>query len=401
MLNYCAGVTLTVFIISPVFKVSFRPEMLTAIVYISWVLLGAYVLLMLLYRWGWYRQQPFIIATDYTPATSISVIIPARNEEVNIANCIQSILAQDYPKGLLEIIVVDDHSDDNTADIVKGYSTQGVRYINLADYTDGEVKSYKKLALATGIAQCRGDLIITTDADCTAGSFWLKHIAAKYEKEKPVIIVAPVNFTADNSLVQQFQSLDFMSMQGITAATLQLKLGNMCNGANLAFEKAAYIQVGGYQGVDHIASGDDYLLMMKLAKVFPKRISYLKNRTAIVSTPPQPNWAGFLQQRIRWASKSGKYDDSKMTGVLLLVYLFNFSFLLLILAGGLYPHILAILAIKTIVELFYLYPVATFYGKRQQLLVFPLLQPLHIAYIITAGFLGFAGVYSWKGRQVK
>lgn len=375
--------------------------MLTVIVYISWVLLGAYVLLMLLYRWGWHRQKPFVIANDYAPITAISVIIPARNEKVNIANCIQSILAQDYPKGLLEIIVVDDHSDDNTADIVKGYYMQGVQYINLADYTDGEVKSYKKLALATGIAQCVGDLIITTDADCTANPAWLKHLAAKYEQGKPVMIVAPVNFTADNSLVQVFQSLDFMSMQGITAATLQLKLGNMCNGANLAFEKAAYTQVGGYQGVDHIASGDDYLLMMKLAKVFPNRISYLKNTAAIVSTPPQPNWAGFLQQRIRWASKSGKYDDNKMTAVLLLVYLFNFSFLLLLLADGVYPHLLAILAIKTIVELLYLYPVAAFLGKKPQLLLFPLLQPLHIAYIITAGFLGFAGVYRWKGRQVK
>src|SRR5690606_21511945 len=107
----------------------------------------------------------------------------------------------------------------------------------------------------------------------------------------------------------------------------------------------------------------------------------------------------------RWASKSGKYDDKKMTVVLVLVYLFNLSFLVLTLAGinnGFYLMLSgAMLMVKVFVELVMLYPVARFFGKTKQLVYFPLLQPLHIAYIIIAGFLGFAGTYTWKGRNTK
>lgn len=377
------------------------------IVYISLTLTLLYVCLVILYRVGWLRQQEFVLSQNYQPATKISVIVPARNEENHISDCIRSIIAQDYPAHLLEIIVVDDHSTDRTPQIIRGIEAKNLRYVELRKHldNDGEVTAYKKLALATGIAQSTGELIVTTDADCTAGSEWLKHIAAIYERGKPVMVVAPVDFACSSSAVQLFQSLDFMSMQGITAATLRLKLGNMCNGANLAFARSAYDHVGGYQGIDHIASGDDYLLMMKLNKAYPRAISYLKSGEAIVYTPPQPDWRGFLRQRIRWASKSGKYDDNKMTAVLMLVYLFNLSFLLLLVTAffdSSYFQVLGIMfVVKTLVELIYLYPVAHFFNKRGQLWIFPLLQPIHILYIVLAGFLGFVGVYQWKGRKVR
>lgn len=373
------------------------------VVYISFISTVLYILLMALYRIGWHRQADFILQPGYQPKTKISVIVPARNEEDHIADCIKSLLAQEYPSGLLEIIVVDDHSTDRTGEIIQSFAD--VRYVDLSRHMAGEVLSFKKQALATGIALAQGELIVTTDADCKTGTQWLRHIAAIYERDNPVMIVAPVDFTCGSSIVQLFQSLDFMSMQGITAATLQLKLGNMCNGANLAFQRTAFENVGGYSGVDHIASGDDYLLMMKLNKAFPDAISYLKSRDAIVYTPPQPDWKSFLQQRIRWASKSGKYDDTKMTIVLSLVYLFNLLFVPMSVVSMLYPefrfYLFCIFAAKVMAELFYLYPVAGFFNKRVQLLLFPLLQPLHIAYIILAGLLGFAGVYKWKDRQVK
>ncbi len=365
-----------------------------------------YIALMLVYRKGWQLQHTFILPELFEPSTFISIIIPARNEEDNIAKCISSILEQDYPMHLFEIIVVDDHSTDSTTDVVNKFNTQGVRCIALQDFLTGKKTiAYKKKAIAAGISVSKGALIITTDADCTAPPEWLKYIAAVYQVEDPVMIIAPVDFTNNGTIVEIFQSLDFMSMQGITGAAHQMGLGNMSNGANLAFSKAAYQAVNGYEGVEHLASGDDYLLMMKLQQAFPTRISYLKAQQAIVQTTPQPNWASFLQQRIRWASKSGKYDDKRLTAILLLVYLFNLSFLVLAVIACFYPvlwlALLALLLLKTEAELYYLYPVAAFFKKRRQLLIFPFLQPLHIAYIIVAGFLGFAGVYKWKGRTVK
>lgn len=366
----------------------------------------AYVILMLTYRKGWKRQKPFTIEEGYTPETKVSIIIPARNEEQNIKTCLDAILSQNYPKELLEVIVVDDHSTDGTAGIVRSYGAS-VKYIDLQRHikSDEKVTAYKKYALAKGVESSSGELIVTTDADCYAGPDWIQSIVAMYQQEKPVMIVAPVDYDADKSVLQQFQSLDFMSMQGITAAALQLNLGNMSNGANLAFSRSAFEDVGGYEGVDHIASGDDYLLMMKMQMAYPSQISYLKSKSAIVKTQPQHSWGDFFQQRIRWASKSGKYDDKRLTLLLALVYIFNLSFLAALIGGFFYYPLFGVLIcmflVKTEIELIYLYPVSKFFGKTSQIITFAFYQPLHIAYIISAGLLGFIGVYRWKDRKVK
>lgn len=372
------------------------------------ILSAAYALLMLAYSIGWFRQADFILPSpDYIPVTQISVIIPARNEQFSIGNCIESVLAQKYPEELFEIIVVDDHSEDATAAVVNEYAAKNVRCISLAEYIgeNNTLNSYKKAALAAGIAQAKGELIVTTDADCVAPNSWLLHIAANYEQRSPVMIVAPVMYSFKHRLLHIFQVIDFMSMQGITAAAHALGLGNMSNGANLAFSKAAYQEVGGYDGISQLASGDDYLLMMKMAKQFPGRIAYLRSVNAVVSTPPQPDIRSFLQQRIRWASKSGKYNDMRLTLILMLVYLYNLSFLILFIAGigdNYLWHVgLMMLVVKIIAEYIFLFPVARFFRTTWILRYFPFLQPLHILYIIAAGFMGFMGGYSWKGRWVK
>jgi cellulose synthase/poly-beta-1,6-N-acetylglucosamine synthase-like glycosyltransferase len=377
------------------------------ILVIIWVITLSYVALMLVYWFGWNMQPKFVLKEGFIPKTRISIIIPARNEEGTISACIRSILKNNYPSGLLEIIVIDDHSEDNTAAIVRNHALPNVKCLRMADYLkEGEVlNAYKKKAIEIGIANSSGELIITTDADCIAPKEWLNHIAAKFEHEHPVMIVGPVSFTNNGNMVERFQDIDFMSMQGITGAAHRLGLGNMSNGANLAFSRSAFQHVKGYDGIDHLASGDDFLLMVKMKKAFPDQIAYLKSRQAIVTTSPQPDWLSLLQQRIRWASKSGKYNDPKLTLILLLVYIFNLLFLVLFIAGLSDINFMILLSgifiIKTVVEAFYLFPVAIFFRKSQQLFLFPLLQPFHILYVIIAGFLGFIGVYKWKGRRVK
>ncbi len=365
-----------------------------------------YVLLMLTYLRGWMKQKTFDLPADHKPVTFISVIIPARNESRNIRVCIGSILAQEYPRELYEIIVVDDHSTDNTAEIVSEYSDWNVRCIGLADHMgDAQVVAYKKAALAAGIKHSKGTLIVTTDADCIAHKLWLLNVAAKYEIENPVMIVAPVIYKTDHSILQVFQLIDFMSMQGITAAAHELKLGNMSNGANLAFSRAAYDEVNGYKGIDHMASGDDLMLMMKMNKANPGKVAYLRSAETIMLTQPQYDWKSFFQQRIRWASKSGKYDDVRLTLILLFVYLFNVSLVVAFVAALVnaeYFYVLcAMLIMKITAEYFFLVPVARFFRKQWIFGYFFFLQPLHVLYIIVAGFLGLIGGYEWKGRRVK
>ena len=380
--------------------------MLTTIT-ICTLLTAAYVVLMLAYTKGWATEKDFVLPLVYEPHTRISVIIPARNEDQNIGACIESILGQKYPEELFEIIVVDDHSEDYTAAVVHEYTDRNVRCIKLAEIAPkgNEINAYKKAALAAGIAHSNGELIVTTDADCTAPNAWLMHMAAIYELQSPAMIVAPVIYKSRSTPLHLFQLIDFMGMQGITAAAHKLGLGNMSNGANLAFSKAAFMRVKGYEGIEHLASGDDYLLMMKIKKAYPDGIAYLKSPKAIVTTTPQPDWACFLRQRIRWASKSGKYNDTRLTLILLQVYLFNFALLALGIGGFFVPELWYIaglmLATKIIAELVFIIPVAWFFRKEWALGYFPLLQPLHVIYIVLAGFLGFRGGYEWKGRRVR
>ena len=373
---------------------------------IASVMMGAYCVLILAYRIGWARARVFKGSMDFNPSVKVSVIIPARNEATCIGHCLKATLAQHYPPELLEVIVVDDHSEDGTWGVIEGFGAHKVRCLRLSDVLvpGQEIKSYKKAALAYGIAQSSGELIVTTDADCVAPKDWLRTIAARYEEGRPDMIVAPVAYKWEGRLSAIFQLLDFMGMQGITFAALALKLGNMANGANLAFSRAAYEKVGGYAGVDHLASGDDYLLMTKIAMMPGAVIAGLKSQDAIVSTSPQPGWGAFFSQRVRWASKSGKYEDKRLTGILVLVYLFNCALLAFLVAGFFQSvawNIGAImLGIKIVVELFFLWPVAGFYGQRRALWLFPILQPLHVLYIVSAGFLGFFGGFEWKGRKV-
>lgn len=377
---------------------------MSAFLILVWVLTAAYLLLMLLFQLGW-QLTPDISVSDNADLPSVSIIIPARNEAENIGDCLRAIEGQNYPKELLEVIVVDDHSEDQTAEIATAFA--GVTVLHLKDLMRMEkgMVAYKKMALSAGIAHSKGTLILTTDADCVAGENWIRSMALYQRQTKAGMIAGPVVFEKKSGMLSTFQSLDFMTMQGITAAVLRFRLGSMANGANLLFTRAAFEAVKGYEGATHLASGDDYLLMNKLRQQNKDSLYYLKSRAAIVTTAPQPDLNAFFQQRVRWASKSGKYKDAGVTAMLLLVYLLNLSLLLLFSFGfwqvTAWQVLWKILLLKIVAELILLMPVAGFFKRRSLLLWFPWLQPLHILYVVSAGFFGMLGSYSWKGRKVK
>jgi cellulose synthase/poly-beta-1,6-N-acetylglucosamine synthase-like glycosyltransferase len=226
----------------------------------------------------------------------------------------------------------------------------------------------------------------------------------KQEKEF-IFIAAPVVINCNSSIVQSFQALDFMVLQGITAASVHKGIHSMCNGANLAYQKNAFYEVGGFSGIDNIASGDDMLLMHKFWKKYPRNIHYLKSKEVIVSTQPVKSWKEFFEQRIRWASKARHYDDKRIVAILILVYLFNLSFFALFI-GGFWDHrywicLLVLLVLKTIIEFPFFRSLANFFNKQWAIKWFFFFQPLHILYTVAAGFLGQVRKYEWKGRKVK
>ena len=356
--------------------------------------------ILILYYWQSWKAIPEFKASLPATDITISVIIPARNEKENIGLLLKALQQQNYPEHLTEIIVVDDHSADGTAGVVQQFSLAKLILLK-----EDSINSYKKKAIETGIAAATGELIVTTDADCIPPANWLKTIAACKEEYNAVFIAAPVVFSTNNSLLQVFQSLDFLVLQGITAASVHKKIHSMCNGANLAYEKKAFEAVNGFSGIDTIASGDDMLLMHKIASQYPGQIHYLKTNDAIVTTSPMKTWREFFNQRIRWASKAKNYDDKRITAVLLLVYIFNLSFLVLLVAGFwcyyYWLYFAGLWIAKTIIEWPFVSSVAGFFDKKSLMKYFFFFQPLHIFYTIFSGLLGQFGKYEWKGRKVK
>jgi cellulose synthase/poly-beta-1,6-N-acetylglucosamine synthase-like glycosyltransferase len=379
---------------------------LTILTAVASLLFIAYAILIGYYRHAW-TQIPFFSADRRPLHTRISVLVPARNEAVNIARCIESLAQQSYPRHLYEVIVIDDHSTDGTGDIVRALNFPGlkVRCLRLADILgEGGGRAYKKRAIESGIAAAAGDLIVTTDADCWFDPDWLATLAAFYEETGARFIAAPVRIVGRPSFLTVFQTLDFISLQGITGASVYKRIHSMCNGANLAYEKSAFVEVGGFRGIDAIPSGDDMLLMHKIFTEYPDKVFFLKSKAAIVSTRPETTLNRFIHQRVRWSSKADRYDDKRIFRVLLLVYLVNLMFVLLAVAAcwkswWLWLLVIGLVA-KTMVEFPFVYPVARFFDQQALMRWFPLLQPLHILYTVVIGFMGKFGSYRWKDRKI-
>lgn len=381
-----------------------------------WIYLVISFLLCLFYSYiisgalqSWKLLPLWKAPADYEPRTTISVIIPARNEEVNILACLQSIRSQSYPKDLFEIIVIDDHSTDRTPEIL--YSLQqkyaGIKFLKLVDFVKNEpLNSYKKKALEIGVAHARGELIVTTDADCIAPPGWLLLHASLYELKQVKCIAAPVNFHQEQNLLERFQSLDYTGMMLLTGAGIHARTMRLGNGANLAYAKAVFNEVNGFDDINHLASGDDMLLVQKIAAKYPEYINFLKNPDATVFTKAKPDWRSFLQQRIRWATKSSAYREWRITLILAMVFLLCCNILLSLLLIPFFGFTMALVfLLQIIIKSFFDYQLlntACCFFKRVDLMrSFLPAQLLHIIYIIIIGFAGnFINTYEWKGRKV-
>lgn len=360
-----------------------------------------YGLLIFFYFYQWNKLPDYHPKTAM-PSVFVSVIIAARNEEATLPQLIKDLQAQTYPSHLFEIIIVNDHSTDNTAALANNFD--GVHLQMILSNAPAAVSS-KKTAIASGIEKAKGELLIVTDADCRIKADWVKTIAGFYEEKGAAFIAAPVKFSHDHSLLQVFQVLDFITLQGITAASVASNTHTMCNGANLAYTKAAFKEVNGFAGIDKVATGDDMLLMHKIWKAHPGKVHYLKNREAIVETEPMKTWSDFLMQRKRWASKTLVYDDWRIIAVLGFVLLVNLLFFVLLVTAFFNPvywvHFFTYLFGKTIIEWPFVASVAAFYGEQKLMRYFFFIQPLHIFYTAFVGIISQFGTYEWKGRRTR
>lgn len=369
------------------------------------LLISGYVLLILYFFMGWMRLQEYIPTAKIT-STKVTVVVPVRNESANVINLLNDLRDQHYNNSLFEVIIVDDHSTDNTLKLVSNFIMPNLRVIALGDDKSLSFanRANKKIGIDRAVRSATGELIITTDADCHPGSNWIATIVSYYEEHRPVMIAGMVSYFPDTSFLGKFQTLDFLSLVGIAAASIQNGFYNLCNGANLAYTKAAYLAVDGFSNIDHIPSGDDMMLMHKMAKKFGDKIAYLKNKDAIVYTSTEKDFVAFWNQRVRWTSKSTHYEDKRITAILAFVYLMNLLIVACLVIGLFFSPMLKLamwmFLAKLCIDTIFTYAVTKFFRRENLLWLFLPMQAVHVLYIILIAPAGIFGKYNWKGRRV-
>lgn len=360
-----------------------------------------YVLIVLYLRKGWSKLPYF--TSQSQPSKKVSILVAARNEEENIGRTIECILQQDYPKDLLELIVVDDHSTDRTAEIVRSYAGQGVKLLQLR--VGDKLNSYKKYAITKAIDASSGEIIVTTDADCRMGPKWVKTVMQYFEEHDSYLVSSPVIYSEEKSFFEELQTLEFLYLIGLGAAGIGNGNPTTCNGANLAYRRDVFFEMGGFKGIDNLASGDDELFLHKVAEKYAHKIGFCKSRDAVVFTDAKPDLASFISQRKRWASKSTKYKDKKVVALGVAIWLFNLALIgslvtFFVLLSQLNWLLLTSFVLKIVVELCFMIPVLRFAQRTELLKYLPFLSVIHTFYLVYIGVAGNTGKYNWKGRKV-
>lgn len=373
-----------------------------------WGILLLYAIFNAALAFTWVRMQPFVpLKTAAT--TSLSVVIVVRNEAATIGLLLDDLNRQTLPAARFEVLIADDGSTDGTLERVTQFIPQAqysLRIFPLA--TDDTTLSPKKKGITEAIRLAKGELIVTTDGDCRVSIHWLALLEEFYRTRQARLISAGVAFTQEKSLFEKLQTVEFASLIGSGACALQWGFPTMCNGANLAYSKVVFAEVGGFSGIDHLASGDDELLMHKIGERYPGQLYFLKHPASVVHTQAQPSLSRFYQQRKRWASKWKAYRDVRISLLAIFIFLSNVG---LIVAAGLcltgrYAFSTFILqaAVKFLAEFI---PLALFIRYLQpprqsirRIALLPLVQVLYPFYVVFFGLAAQRKGFVWKGRKM-
>ena len=370
---------------------------------------GLYGMLLLWLYWHWSRIPVFSpTGSSDQPKPTVTVVIPVRNESATVGQLLNDLAQQADEAGSpvsFEVIVVDDASTDDTVLVVQAFQppttlTIWLETLRLPNEFRG---SHKKMALQQAIAQARGEVIVTTDGDCRVGTRWLSTVQAYFAQHQPVLLSAPVTFRREATFFERLQTIEFASLIGTGAACLRAGQPNMANGANLAFLRSAFYEVGGYEGTLHIPSGDDEFLLQKMSHRFPRRLAFLRHPAAVVRTKAQPTLREFYQQRKRWASKWKLHRNYYVAGLAVFIFAYHLSVMLVmgLSLAGLYPGevFLSQFLPKVVLEYFFLRSVLTTLQKPVPLRRFLLLELIYAPYVVFFGMRANFGGYIWKNRS--
>ena len=351
-----------------------------------------YSLLILAFCYHWRDEDNVAPSVSSDDAPLVSVIVAFRNEEKNLPTLVESLLAQSY--GKLEIILVDDHSEDASMSVAQSYADQRIKVVCSPDNISG-----KKAALKFGYEKSSGEILFFTDADCVLGSRCIENIVAKMRSENLAMACGPVKYCDNKGFLQGIFQLEFLSLTGSGAAGFFIGKPFMCNGANLAVERKVYAEA---DLNPKYSSGDDVFLLHYAASKY--KVDFMQNTECIVETKAPEGLGGFLSQRIRWASKAGGYKNPFAIFVSSLIFLMAMALMVSLVATFICPiYFIAfacLLVMKLAVDTYFMIPVLRFYNCRKLWWAILPLTILHPVYIVSVAVASLFYHPKWKGRKI-
>lgn len=366
-----------------------------------YILLGFYSLFLLFIFIGIFRIKN---CKDSSFFNDISVIVAAHNEEKDIANLLDSLSFQEYPKDKYKIIIVNDRSRDNTEEIIKRYSEKynNIKYLKI-DKDDKNLVG-KKNALTKGIEKSKGNVLLFTDADCVPSKNWLKSMNNQFNLGFDVVVgYSPLVSYNKKTILQKFifllKRLERLSIFAISAGTIGWNWGVTATGRNFAYKRNVFDELNGFSGIGHISSGDDDLFLQKISKSKRYKIVFAKDKKSFVNSVERKNVKEQINQEKRRASKWIYYPlNIKIYSALIFVfYLFLLiSFVMAIFSSFSWNLFLGVFIIKVIFDFLIVIKGTILFRENRLLWIFPLAEIFYIPYFLIFGLLGTFTRYRWR-----
>lgn len=377
-------------------------ELLQILLNIVLVITALYLICIAAFTFGLFNLKEIFCNFNKKNIIKASVLIAARNEEKNIKKLLESIYNQSFPKELFEVIIVDDHSTDNTKNIINNFINENKELdIKLLEAENVG----KKLAISQALHTAINELIIVTDADCVLNNLWIESIVGFYQDKKCKMILAPVLLSPAENLFEKIQVLEHLSLIGSTAGSASIGFPVMCNGANMAYERIAALEVEKYRKDFNIPSGDDMFLLEQFVKNYGhENVKFLLSKSAIVKTKTCKTLKEFFRQRRRWVSKTKSYTSWKVILTALVVLFFNLSIISLFVSAFFIPALWSIYILLTLLKFFIDFPLLkniTNFMNQSSLLKWTLtlefIYPFYVVFTALSGTI-FTKLKSENGK---
>lgn len=363
---------------------------------LSVLMLGAYSwwILRRAVSWKLYPETKRIKVDAFMPR--VTIVVAARNESKRINGLLEDLSTQEYDPQQLEIIVSDDFSDDDTTEVVAKCLSSGKFEYRIIKAIASDSQG-KKHALWRAIDAAKGDIILTTDADCRLSAQWVASMVSKFRDPSINMVTGMVVLRSENGFISQLERMDQLVLSAIGVASVAAGSPLLCSGANLAFRKQAFLNAGGYQYGINDPSGDDTYLMFQMGDT----VSFNKDSWSLVVTEPMGDIKGIVNQRTRWASKMRSYGKPRITATGMLVLLTNSAPLIMLMLMNWIPFwfIIAWMICKFMADVLLLKPIASFFDQSNTLRIAPLYALIYPFYVLTAFIFLFKRGYTWKGRN--